>query len=476
MPNPGAAGAGAERRGWIDDAVVVFMDPIVKDRRSPDLPGPARVRIVKGRSEEARSRLLTLTLRCRQAPEKGSKMTRAPENQPDVVIVGARCAGAATALLLARAGLRVTVLDRGRPGTDTLSTHALMRTGVLQLHRWGLLDEIRDAGVPPVTRTVFRYGADETVVTIRPIPGAEALYAPRRTLLDRVLIDAAENAGATVHFDTTVTGVERDRSGKVSGVVGRTANGDVFTIPAAISIGADGLWSRFSRWVDAPIERAGTHAGAIIYGYVSGLDNRGYEFFYNPGVAGGVIPTNGDVSCVFVGMPDARFHQSHASDIHAAFATLMPEISLDLAARVRSGALESRLRSYPGVAGYQRWPSGDGWALVGDASYHRDPLSARGISDALRDAELLAQAIVDGLGADGGRRGALRRSLENYRVVRNRLSHHLFTAADAIASYEWDLDTIPVLLRSLAAAQADEVTFLSELDAASLAFASVDQL
>jgi flavin-dependent dehydrogenase len=402
-------------------------------------------------------------------------MTSATENQPDVVIVGARCAGAATALLLARAGVRVTVLDRSRPGTDTLSTHALMRTGVLQLHRWGLLDEIRDAGAPPVTRTVFRYGADETVVTIRPIPGAEALYAPRRTLLDRVLIEAAQNAGATVLFDTTVTGVERDRSGRVSGVAGRTERGGTFTIPAALSIGADGLGSRFSRWVDAPVERAGAHAGAIIYGYVSGLENLGYEWFYNPGVAGGVIPTNGDASCVFVGVPNARFRRSHATDIHAAFAALLPEVSVELAARVRRGALESRLRSYPGIAGYQRRPWGDGWALIGDAAYHRDPLSARGISDALRDAELLARAIVEGLGAAAFGDNALGRSLETYRVVRNRLSNHLFTAADAIASYAWDLDTIPVLLQSLAAAQADEVTFLYELDASSLAFASVDE-
>ena len=173
-------------------------------------------------------------------------------------------------------------------------------------------------------------------------------------------------------------------------------------------------------------------------------------------------------------MPNARFRQSHAADIHASFAALLPEISLDLAARVRSGVAESRLRSYPGIAGYQRRPWGDGWALIGDAACHRDPLSARGISDALRDAELLARAIVDGLGATVGDR-ALERSLETFRIVRNRLSHHLFTAADAIASYAWDLDTILVLLRSLAP-QADDVTFLSELDASSRAFASLDRL
>lgn len=401
-------------------------------------------------------------------------MSSARETSPDVVIVGARCAGAATALLLARAGLRVTVLDRGQAGTDTLSTHALMRTGVLQLHRWGLLDDIRRSGAPPVTRTIFRYGADETVVTIRPIPGAEALYAPRRTVLDRVLIEAAQDAGATVHFGTTVTGVERDLSNRVTGVVGRNASGNALRIRAAISVGADGLGSRFARWVGAPVEREGTHAGAVIYGYVGGLENRGYEWFYNPGVACGVIPTNGDVSCVFVGLPHGRFRGSYSADIHSAFAALLPEASQELAERIRGGVIASRLRSYPGIVGYQKRPWGDGWALIGDAAYHRDPLSARGISDALRDAELLARAITEGLGAADSSHRVLARSLENYRVIRNRLSHHLFSATDAIASYAWDLDEIPVLLRSLAAAQADEVTFLSELDASSLAFAAVE--
>jgi len=174
-------------------------------------------------------------------------------------------------------------------------------------------------------------------------------------------------------------------------------------------------------------------------------------------------------------MPGERFRQSYAADIHAAFVALLPKASVDLAARVRGGVTTTRMRSYPGISGYQKRPWGDGWALIGDAAYHRDPLSARGISDALRDAELLARAIIEGLGGGGGEgHRALERSLETYRVVRNRLSHHLFSATDAIASYSWDLDTIPILLRSLAAAQADEITFLSELDASSLAFAAVD--
>src|SRR6188472_2330370 len=113
-----------------------------------------------------------------------------PPTRHDVVIVGARAAGAATAMLLARAGLTVLVLDRSRYGTDTLSTHALMRGGVIQLHRWGILDRIVAAGTPPVRRTTFRYASDELTITIKPSHGVDALYAPRRTVLDPVLVDA----------------------------------------------------------------------------------------------------------------------------------------------------------------------------------------------------------------------------------------------------------------------------------------------
>jgi 2-polyprenyl-6-methoxyphenol hydroxylase-like FAD-dependent oxidoreductase len=109
----------------------------------------------------------------------------------DVVIVGARAAGAAAALVLARAGIDVVVVDRSRYGADTLSTHALMRAGVVQLHRWGLLESVIAAGTPAVRKTTFVY-ADETIpLPIKPSHGVDALYAPRRTVLDPILVDAA---------------------------------------------------------------------------------------------------------------------------------------------------------------------------------------------------------------------------------------------------------------------------------------------
>src|SRR6187551_701521 len=132
----------------------------------------------------------------------------------DVVVVGARVAGAATAMLLAREGLRVLCLDRSRYGSDTLSTHALMRGGVLQLQRWGLLDQLPATGTPPVRRTVFHYGSDKVGVSIKPAAGVEALYAPRRTVLDALMVDAARQAGANVEFSAPVVELLRDRSGR----------------------------------------------------------------------------------------------------------------------------------------------------------------------------------------------------------------------------------------------------------------------
>src|SRR5690242_8840124 len=126
----------------------------------------------------------------------------------DTVVVGARPAGAATAMLLARAGLRVLVVDRSRQGTDALSTHALVRGGVLQLARWGLLDEVA-ATTPAVTRSLFDYGDRRVEVPIRPDGMVSALYAPRRTVLDSIVVDAARAAGADFRFGVTVDGLER---------------------------------------------------------------------------------------------------------------------------------------------------------------------------------------------------------------------------------------------------------------------------
>lgn len=375
----------------------------------------------------------------------------------DVVVVGARAAGAATAMLLARAGLDVTVVDRTRQGADTLSTHALMRGGIIQLHRWGLLDRIKAAGTPAVRRTTFHYTAASTVVDITPGDGIDALYAPRRTVLDPLLADSAATSGAKVRFGFTVTHVLRDVDGRVRGVVGTDRLGRRTTIRARFVVGADGFHSVVADQVHAPVERAGRGAGGYLYRYWSGVDTHGYEWVFRPEVTTGVIPTNDGLTCVFVGSTPERV-AAREPDV---FTTLLESASPSVANRVLAGRPEGRARRFLGRPGVMRRPCGPGWALVGDAGYWKDPISAHGITDALRDAELLAGAVVGAIGASDTADEA--HWMRGYHELRNRLSSDLFDITDRMATPGWTDDDIGSILRSLSAAMADEVTVLAGL-------------
>ena len=222
------------------------------------------------------------------------------QNRYDVVVVGARAAGAATAMLLADSGMKVLLVDRSRYGVDTLSTHALMRGGVMQLHRWGLLEHIIDKGTPPVRSVSFTTDTSFTI-PIKMQHGVDALYAPRRTVLDPILVDAAARAGAEVRYGVTVSGVRRNYKGRVTGVVGRDEKGQGIHFDAGLVIGADGMRSTIAQRVGAPVVRSGTSATAVIYGYWRDLETTGYEWFFRPAAGAGIIPTNDGEACVFVG-------------------------------------------------------------------------------------------------------------------------------------------------------------------------------
>ena len=169
----------------------------------------------------------------------------------DAVIVGARCAGAATAMLLARAGMKVLVIDRQAYGSDTMSTHALMRTGVLQLERWGLLPAVMAAGTPEIRATTFHYGCDSLRLSIKPEHGIEHLCAPRRTVLDRILVDAARSAGADVRHGVVLSRLQIDNKGRVIGALLRDADGHSTPVRSDIVIGADGRQSTVAALVNA---------------------------------------------------------------------------------------------------------------------------------------------------------------------------------------------------------------------------------
>jgi flavin-dependent dehydrogenase len=350
----------------------------------------------------------------------------------DVVIAGSRAAGAATALLLARAGLQVLVVDPVPPDRDALSTHALMRGAVLQLHRWGVLDDIRAAGTPPVRTTVFHYGDDAIRVPIKPADGVDALYAPRRTVLDPALRRAAVEAGARIVHGASVTDLLRGPDGRVVGAEISAGKGGSRTVRAERVIGADGVNSRVARLVDAPVDHASRYAAATVYGYWPDPYPGEYHWMYESGIGAGSISTNDGHACVFLAVPSAAFPGLRGQGLDVMLQEGLARLAPELADRVAAGPPAGRLHAFAGVRGFLRRSWGPGWALVGDAGCFKDPVTAHGITDALRDAELLARAIL------GGTDTALRR----YQATRDEVVHALMGTTDRIASFEWDLDEV----------------------------------
>jgi flavin-dependent dehydrogenase len=371
-------------------------------------------------------------------------------NNYDVLIVGARCAGAATALLLARAGLRVLAIDKSRYGADTISTHALMRAGVLQLARWGLLDSVRRSGAPAVKTTTFHYGSRAIPIDITPRPPVDALYAPRRTTLDPLLVDAARAAGAEVRHGVRLVELVHHAAGRVTGAV-IAGEGAVARVSADLVIGADGARSAVAGLVAAPTVLAGRHAAASVFGYYESLEVDGYHWHYDLEVAAGVIPTDGG-HVVFASLAPSRL-AAVGRRIGPCFDATLQRAAPDVFARLARARRIGGFRRFVGLPGHVKQSWGPGWALVGDAGYYKDPLTAHGISDALRDAELLARAVVAG--------GP--RALGDYQAARDALSIDLFRITDEVASLSWTLDELAALHRALAGEMRREVRHLGQL-------------
>jgi flavin-dependent dehydrogenase len=357
-----------------------------------------------------------------------------PTHRHDVVVVGARCAGAATAMLLAAAGHDVVLLDRDVFPSDTLSTHAIARDGVVQLDRWGLLPAVLEAGTPPIHEIAFH--VDDGPSVRRPVKdrfGVGMLIAPRRHVLDTLLVDAAVAAGARLMTGVTVDGVRRGEDGRITGVRARSASGRM-ELAARFVVGADGLRSRIARSVDAPlteVRRAGS--GAAHYAYFAG-DWPEMEYYLGDRLFAGVFPTNDGEACVWVCSPadDAKAMRRSHRTIDAAFDAMVRNAAPELAERLATSATRrSWTRGMIGLPNHLRQPVGPGWALVGDAGYHRDPITGHGISDAFRDAELLATALDETLTGDVDEIDAL----SDYHRERDRQLREIFEITCELTTY-----------------------------------------
>lgn len=350
----------------------------------------------------------------------------------DVIVVGGRVAGASTGLLLARRGHRVLIVERASMPSDTMSTHAILRSGVLQLSRWDVLDRIVEAGTPPVRHITLGFGPERIPFEIRPDFGVDTLYAPRRYILDNVLVEAAIDAGAEFRGRTRMTDLLRTPEGQVYGIV-LGSEKSTENITSRFVIGADGYRSRVADLVGAVTYRAHEPTNAIHYAYYEGIEASGFWFQFTPGVNAGLVPTNDGQCLVFVGRP-AHLRGRFRDDPEQEFARLIRVAGPDIDDIVANGERASPFRGTSGLAGFIRQAWGPGWALVGDAGYTKDPISAHGISDALRDAELCARAVDTALTTPAESVEAL----DGYETLRNSLSEGMFEQSTALARFDWD--------------------------------------
>jgi flavin-dependent dehydrogenase len=306
----------------------------------------------------------------------------------DVIVVGARCAGSPLAMLMARRGYRTLLVDRATFPSDTVSTHVIHPPGVAALQRWGLLDQVVATGCPPVGRYSFDFGP----IVLAGDPGSEEAryaYAPRRTLLDKILVDAAAAAGAEVREGFTVEDVLVD-DGRVTGIRGHDRDGASVVERARVVVGADGRNSVVARAVRP--QRYEEHPPLTVgyYSYWSNLPTDTFEAYSRPGRGWAVCPTNDDLTLVIGGWPYAELaeHRDHVEDeLMRAFGS-----APSFAERIRAATREERLVG-TSVPNYFRTPYGPGWALVGDSGYSRDFITAQGITDAFLDAEGCARAL-----------------------------------------------------------------------------------
>jgi 2-polyprenyl-6-methoxyphenol hydroxylase-like FAD-dependent oxidoreductase len=349
----------------------------------------------------------------------------------DVIVVGARCAGSPTAMLLARSGYDVLLVDRATFPSDMMSTHLIHPPGVAALKRWGVLEQLRATGCPPMTTYAYDLGPFVITGSPRPADGVTEAFCPRRIVLDELLVRAAAAAGAELREGFVVDEILVE-DGVVTGVRGHGTGGGTVTERARVVVGADGRNSLVAKAVGAERYNAVPAQEATYYAYWSGLEMDRAELFLRGEQrrAWAAFPTNDELSCVAVGWPRAQFEINRA-DYETHYMNAL-ELAPAFAERVRSATRETRFTATADLPNFFRTPYGPGWALVGDAGYHKDPITAQGIADAFRDAESVAAALDDAL---AGRR-PYDEAMASYQTARDEASLPLYGLTCEFATME----------------------------------------
>ncbi len=309
-------------------------------------------------------------------------------NDYDAIVVGGRCAGSSTAMLLARRGYRVLLVDRASFPSDTVSTHLIHPAGVTALQRWGLLDRLVATGCPPVSRYSFDFGSLVIAGTPDPVNGHTPAYCPRRTVLDKLLIDAAGEAGVEVRQGFSVHELVTE-DGRVVGIRGGTGERASAFERARVVVGADGAHSKIAEAVAAPNYRDAPMFTVGYYSYWSGFAAEDAGWVVRPGGHGyGAFPTHDGLTMVLAAWPHVEVPAVKA-DLESSYVRAVRKVYAD---RLADARREERVVG-GGSANHFRKPYGPGWALVGDAGYLKDPVTAHGMTDAFLSAELCTTAL-----------------------------------------------------------------------------------
>jgi 2-polyprenyl-6-methoxyphenol hydroxylase-like FAD-dependent oxidoreductase len=348
----------------------------------------------------------------------------------DAIIVGARCAGAPTAMLLARKGYRVLLVDKATFPSDTLSTHIVWPHGAEIIDRWGLFGRLRATGCPPIAlRLTFDVGPFALKGGVTDTNAGRGGFCPRRTVLDKLLVDAAVEAGAELREGFNVDTLLWDGD-RVAGLRGRSRNGSAIQERAQIVIGADGAHSLVAMAAGAHDYDVRAPLTTNYYSYFRGFPADDLEQYLREHRAIGCFPTHDGLTLIAVLWPSSEFHDVRA-DVERSVWTVV-ESTPAVADRLRGATREEKWFGTAGVRGYFRQPFGPGWALVGDAGYDRDPIMAQGISDAFVDAESLAAALDDGW---SGRR-PLEHALAAHHTTRDRRVKPMYEFTCQMATLE----------------------------------------
>ncbi|MFF8938554.1 NAD(P)/FAD-dependent oxidoreductase [Streptomyces paradoxus] len=350
----------------------------------------------------------------------------------DVIVVGARISGAATAMLLSKAGHKVLLLDRAVfPGGKAAATNLVHPPGILRLKRWGLLDRLRATGCPPIREYGLQSGRARLMAPLPAVDGVDEAYSPERAALDRILLDAAIESGAEFHEGFSVQGLCTDEAGAVTGVRGRTDDGTPVTEHARLVVGGDGSNSTVARLTGA--EKYGTRPvlNKSHWAYWEGLPHDGRVRTHRHARKHTFTwPTHDGLTIVGVALPTRDFKAGSEEERDRTVVDAFEAVDPEWAAALRDTERTGRWMT-GSVPNFLRRSHGPGWALVGDAGYTRDPITAAGISDSLRSAELLAEAVDTAWSTSGG--AGLPEALARYGRQRDDLvrGHYRYTCDHA---------------------------------------------